>query len=338
MFVYKSCFHCCEGCKSLTNIFSIVLDICHVSEFIFVVFLFCFSSITQAYSKLVIFGDSLSDTGNHPAALLGTPFPYYENRISNGPVTVDVLATGLGLSAANSGHLFGNGSGGNYAASGANAAGNEPHGLNAQLSAFLDGGQSIDGNALYLVMIGGNDVRDAAVIEDSVQSMNKVLAAADAIESVLQQLIQAGAKSILVSNVPDISKIPETDDRAANNPGIHDNVQQLSVTFNQRLKQHLTVLNAGAGIEIFSFDFYARFNQILAAPAQFGLSNTTEACFDNSPFSFHPQCDFNTFVFFDSIHPTAKTHRILGETMLELVMGTHKGPVALPGIIMLLLE
>jgi phospholipase/lecithinase/hemolysin len=315
-----------------------MLDIGQLRRLFFMLFALVLSNPVQAYSKLVILGDSLSDTGNHPAALLGTPFPYYENRISNGPVAVDVLAADLGLSAANSGHLFGNGSGSNYAVSGANAAGNEPQDLNAQLDAFLGGRRSIDSNALYLVMIGGNDVRDATVIENTVQSTNKVIAAADAIELVLQQLIQAGAKSILVSNVPDISKIPETDERAGNNPGIHNNAQRLSIAFNQRLKQNIVRLNAGAGIEIFSFDFFSRFNQILAAPTQYGFSNTTEACFDNAPFGFHPQCDFDTFVFFDSIHPTAKTHQILGERMLELVMGSQQGPMSLPGVFMLLLE
>ena len=45
-----------------------------------------------AYSQLVAFGDSLSDTGN-VFAVTGTPVPpYYDGNYSNGPVWVDRLA------------------------------------------------------------------------------------------------------------------------------------------------------------------------------------------------------------------------------------------------------
>ena len=225
-----------QNALSLTKLFAGLLDICQLRRLILVVLCLLCSAASYAYSELVILGDSLSDTGN--TALFDLPYPYHENRISNGPVAVDILAAGLGLSAARSGHILGNGDGSNYAVSGANAGGNEPHGLNAQLAVFLAGQQMIDSEALYLIMIGGNDVRDAAVIEDMSVALDKVYAAASAIRQATEQLVQAGAKSIVVSNVPDISKIPETTDRASNNPGILQRAQQLSIAFNQRLSLH----------------------------------------------------------------------------------------------------
>src|SRR5215475_11575436 len=51
-------------------------------------------------TKLVVFGDSLSDTGNLFAATFGavppSP-PYFQGRFSNGPVWVDALARKLTL-------------------------------------------------------------------------------------------------------------------------------------------------------------------------------------------------------------------------------------------------
>ncbi len=324
-----------QSYPSLTNLFIGLLDICQLSRIISVV-LSLLSTASFAYSDLVVLGDSLSDTGNHPAALLGSPYPYYQNRVSNGPVAVDILAAGLGLSAANSGHIFGNGNGSNYAVSGANAGGNEAHGLHAQLDAFLAGRQAIDSQALYLIMIGGNDVRDAAVIENMPVALAQVYAAASAIKQATEQLIQAGAKYIVVSNVPDISKIPETTDRAPNNPGILQRAQQLSIAFNQRLNQHLSALSTTPRVKILNYDFYTRFNELLASPSHYGFNNTAEACFDNSPYSFHPQCNFERFVFFDSIHPTAKSHRLIGEKLLELVKASKV--IGLPGIMLLLLD
>jgi Phospholipase/lecithinase/hemolysin len=51
-----------------------------------------------AYSALYVFGDSLSDNGNIPAASGYRPSaPYADGRFSNGPVAVEYLADNLGL-------------------------------------------------------------------------------------------------------------------------------------------------------------------------------------------------------------------------------------------------
>lgn len=45
-----------------------------------------------AYSELIVLGDSLSDSGNLASLTIDFPWPYYENRVSNGALAVDVLA------------------------------------------------------------------------------------------------------------------------------------------------------------------------------------------------------------------------------------------------------
>ena len=68
-------------------------------------FLFLLSLIASglasadSFSRLYVFGDSLSDTGNAASVVNDLPPPYYKNRFSNGPVAVEVLAKKLGLSA-----------------------------------------------------------------------------------------------------------------------------------------------------------------------------------------------------------------------------------------------
>jgi phospholipase/lecithinase/hemolysin len=52
------------------------------------------------YSEMIVFGDSVSDTGNvHIAstALGQLPDPGFDGRLSNGPIWVDRLAERLGL-------------------------------------------------------------------------------------------------------------------------------------------------------------------------------------------------------------------------------------------------
>ncbi len=290
------------------------------------------------YSELVILGDSLSDTGNHPAALLGAPYPYYRNRISDGPVAVDVLAQALGLDADNSGYIFNNGHGANYAVSGANAVGSEIHDLDAQMAAMLaDRGPRLDASALYVLMIGGNDLRDASVLGSLAQGRAAVYRAGNNINTAMQTLIMHGARSIIVSNVPDISRIPETRERAQTNPGLLTRAAQLSRDFNAHLEQQLDTLSSSSGVNLMRFDFYTEFNAIVDNPARYGFSNNRDACFEYSPYSFHPQCDFKKFVFFDSIHPTAKSHQLLGDAMADIVQGQQRHGV-IPAVMMLLLS
>ena len=57
------------------------------------------ATLAHADPGVVVFGDSLSDTGNLFAATGGTnPIPpYFNGRFSNGPVWVETLAASLGL-------------------------------------------------------------------------------------------------------------------------------------------------------------------------------------------------------------------------------------------------
>ena len=72
------------------------------------------------YTSMYVFGDSLSDTGNLNVATGGTQpapgQPYFNGRFSDGPVWVETLAAGLGLSADVAPALLG---GNNYAFAGA---------------------------------------------------------------------------------------------------------------------------------------------------------------------------------------------------------------------------
>ncbi len=62
--------------------------------------LLVFVSWAQAdttFSRLYVFGDSLSDTGNLASVKGDFPFPYSMTRVSNGLVGVDILAARLDL-------------------------------------------------------------------------------------------------------------------------------------------------------------------------------------------------------------------------------------------------
>jgi len=275
-----------------------------------------------AYSELTVLGDSLSDTGNLASLTIDFPWPYYKNRVSNGPLAVDVLAAEKGLSAEASLHLVSGSGGGNFAVDGANAGGNSPEDLSEQLRAHLarQNGQVIE-SALYVVMVGGNDLRDARNRASSAEAEAIVDSAVTAIQQTLSTLLQKGAAKILVVNAPDIGRIPETLERAQQNPAIVARSTQLSSRFNSALGVEVDALRSLYGTALVEFDLFSYFNQLLDNAASHGFTNTDEGCFNPDGYSFHPDCfslsgiKFDRFVFFDSIHPTAKTHRLIGEAM-----------------------
>ena len=96
---------------------------CLRSIVLFVCLLFPIEASAQGFSNMYIFGDSLSDTGNRATVTGDFPAPFFMNRVSNGQVAVEVLATSLGLSADASRHLVGPAVGTNYAVAGARAGG-----------------------------------------------------------------------------------------------------------------------------------------------------------------------------------------------------------------------
>ncbi len=133
--------------------------------------LLVFVSWAQAdttFSRVYVFGDSLSDTGNLGTVVGGLPFPFDMNRISNGPVAVDVLADRLNLPITASLHVIWENAGSNYAVAGANAVGDNAEDLSNQILGFQNNHLQIDqgvvvapSDALYVMFIGGNDVRSA---------------------------------------------------------------------------------------------------------------------------------------------------------------------------------
>lgn len=310
----------------------------HLLKFI-IPLLLIFSSWAQAapsFSQIYVFGDSLSDTGNL-ASIAGDlpiplptpfPFPYYMNRVSNGPVAVETLAARLGLSAEASLHLIGPEIGSNYAVARANANGIEGIDLNTQLYWFrVNHGFVAPADALYVLFIGGNDVRDAALLEpDLAVAQSQVKAAAMEVRHAIESLTQSGARSFLLVNAPNISVIPETRFFATDDPELVDRALLLSNLFKAELHDIAEQLEDDSSINISEFDLFKFFNKLLKKADKYGFSHATEACFskliyEEDALFFHPDCNygsnFDQFIFFDEIHPTARVHELVGEAFYK---------------------
>lgn len=296
--------------------------------------IFCFvinlpaATAADSFSKLFIFGDSLSDNGNL-AALPDFDFlnqPPYENAFSNGRPAVEVLAEKLDLSADPSLFLVGLNAGTNYSVAGARARGNEVIDLRSQIGAFLsDVGFAAPDDALYVVFIGGNDVRDARDERHLSDVIDILEEAVEAIDEAIRTLVASGAKSILVVNSPDVADAPETA-AISQNLGVKKFVFLTKLKtrfFNRRLARSVAKIEKELDVDLVDFDLFSFFGSVIRNGSALGFSNTTEGCFSSVTFTFNLGCEnganFDKFVFFDEFHPTARTNERTGRAFSALV-------------------
>ena len=305
------------------------------------------------YSSMVIFGDSLSDSGNNVLAIGSFDpakiaegatqvisndsyfgkIPYASGRYSNGPVWAENLAARLGISAAPS--LAG---GSNYAFGGAqtSAPGTDgppgvpfPFSMTTQLGMYMSdlaaSGRHVDANALYVVAGGGNNVRAGleAIVAgaEPTATFNSTAQgyAADTV-GMVAALKGAGAQHILVWNTPDFGLTPSALSANAVNPLASALATGLSATMNFELSGALASAGAGIGCGVGGvtcFDMFSFLHTSVANPA---FANTTHACG-----AAINACDPATALFWDAIHPTALGHQLLADAI-----GAQLGVSAVP--------
>jgi len=292
--------------------------------FSFIIFLTGSAQAETTYSEVFIFGDSLSDTGNLASVTGDFPAPYYMNRVSNGAVAVETLVHKLGHTADASLHLLGLNSGDNYSVAGANAAGGEAIDLSTQILSFqANNGFTAPADALYVIFIGGNDVRSARDTADRQIAKSTIKSAVATVSESIEALAQIGARSFLLVNAPNIALIPETNliATATDSPALLKKSRKLSNMYRVGLHKQAESLEETYDINIVEFDLFKFFNKLVKKADSYGFTNTTDACFSTLSLTFHPDCNYgmnaDAFIFFDEIHPSSRMHEIIGEAFYD---------------------
>lgn len=287
--------------------------------------------------RVVVFGDSLSDPGNaFPFAgtnatppdyslniLLSPSAPYARggHHFSNGPTWIEQLAVPLGATRSVLPAFIGsNPFAMNFAIGTARARtdGINP-GLSLLVATFVQKtGGVVPSDALYVVQLGGNDVRDALATGNPVQANAILQAAAASIAANISALYAGGARRFLVWNAPDVGVTPAAHIADTQVPGTAAAATLLTQGFNAYLAGALAPLAALPGIELAPFDANALITSIVNAPSQFGLTNVTDACVtpDDPPFTCQAP---DEYLFWDGIHPTAAAHAIIASAVAVLL-------------------
>jgi phospholipase/lecithinase/hemolysin len=267
------------------------------------------------YSGIVVFGDSLSDTGNFATRYADDVFPppYHGGRWSNGPMWVEVLASRLGVPAP----VDSNHGGTNYAWGGGTTGSIAGLGVSmeVQRQRYLQMHQPRE-NELFILWGGANDF---------IQGQANPLAPVAKLTDHILRLTQAGARNFLVPNLPE---------RIGIYPSFNSQFMQHVPTFNRELWAALDELqHDNPGLKIFKFDFHELYQSIASNPSRFGFSNLDQpACGDcarwdgsQRPAGFIFGDIVSTpdqYYLWDDLHPSAAAHRVIGEAAYSLFMST----------------
>lgn len=296
------------------------------------------------FSQLVVFGDSLSDTGNvanvtdgdFGLRYPGDNFNYDNGRFTNGPNSNPAEVAYDGVWHEQLVRVFfdlprarpSTDGGLNYAYGGATTkdgtkditvvSNPTPFGggrfsitvrnMGQQVSDFLRRSPLPDPAVLYIVWGGGNDLFNDA-------SASNVSDAAGRIPALVERLARAGAVNFLVPNVPPLGAVPNYRD----DPGAAARLNAASAEFRDQLNANLDELQArltaeGVPFQLYRLDIYELFLNFAHNPAAYGFRNIVNgAQGENVP--------AESYLFWDNIHPTTAGHFQLAAEAYTLLTG-----------------
>jgi len=276
------------------------------------------------FSNIFFFGDSLTDSGTYKPLLPPGTGLFTTNP---GPVWSQVLAQRYGLTA-----IPANQGGTNYAQGGARVSGlpgvpaAPPTGTATPIAAQvmqLVAKAPLDGNALYAVWGGANDIfvqlgaLQVGAITPAQLQANIGIAASDLVRQVAI-LQAAGARNIIVVNLPDAGRSP-----LGAGSGQGPAISALIGLFNNTLIGGLDALG-GSTIRV---NIFALFNELLANPAAYGFANTSTPACGATPALLCTSASFvtpdaaSTFLFADDIHPTTAAHAAIAQVIASMIEG-----------------
>lgn len=134
--------------------------------------------------------------------------------------------------------------------------------------------------------------------------------------SAIQVLYNMGIRNLVMPNGADVAKIPYYIFMPPTNKAF---VRQRVIDFNAGFSNLLQQVRVTyPNLNLISPDFFRLMDQIIAEPAGYGLTNTTEsAVYDYSYVSFTGPG--TNFLFWDQYHPTAKAQEILADTAQQML-------------------
>jgi phospholipase/lecithinase/hemolysin len=252
---------------------------------------------------IVAFGDSLSDVGNtYLAAGIPPSPPYYQGHYSNGPIWLEYLANSLGVPAPTASLAGGTDYAWGGAETGSGLSYEGTPNIGSQISTYLASNTPLS-TQLITIWGGANDFLNGGVTNPAVPVANLI--------SEITTLAAAGGKQFLVPNLPLLGDLPATNTLPQAN---RDALNFLTLTFDSMLYSQLNQLQGKLGITMHQVDIDSVFQNIIANPGAYGLTNVTDSAIADGNLSGQG------YLFWDTVHPTTVIQALIGATAFATVV------------------
>ena len=287
------------------------------------------------YTSIVVFGDSLSDTGNvadltqaqYDVRIPGPYADYTDGRFTDGDDTIPAAQKYFGvwieqlaamlpakpmiINSLNGGtnYAYGfatTGSGtGVFTFGPSDSLSVDVNNIGQQITDYLATRPTISDKTLFVVWGGAIDVLYATSPDDVIKAgINQAIN--------VQRLIDAGATQFIIPNLPPLGLVP----RLNGSPTTSIPGTKASILYNQVLAAGLDIVhdfNFGRHLRFVQLDVFALFNKIVASPAEYSLADVTTS--SQGIYKVDP----DTYLFWDDLHPTTRGHNILALTAFSML-------------------
>ncbi|MGK0500752.1 MAG: outer membrane lipase/esterase [Oceanicoccus sp.] len=309
------------------------------------------ASADSNFSQLVIFGDSLMDTGN-----LGVLFTNQKTDGSGefAPIAPQLFADAIGLDstalvAGGNNYAVGGYQTADIAASIFGAGVALPSGGAIAAPSYLTAtGGVIPSGTLILMDGGGNDIVDLALNNAPADIPGLVVARAQTFVASIGALDAAGADYIMVANAPDIGNVALGQAAALSNPAAGPGLSATSAGFNQAVSTFTALSLPDANIipvDINGFLNYIINNteayglasgeldisSAFGAPSGTVLFDQAFMCYNASSCIEHPIYGINgsapdprKLIFNDALHPTEIVSELFADYLVDIVAAPTK--------------
>ena len=243
------------------------------------------NQIQNSPEGVTTFGDSQSDNGHRykvDKRIIHSPYSL-EGRASNGYLWAEKISTLMQLQKSDENFAIG---------------GEETYRIDKRVESYAQKKVENPGQQIYTLWGGTVDYHRGAGTPAPVIA---------SIENSIKILKLAGAKTIIVPNLPNFTAAPQS------SPLSQDSI----------IKAHNKALNtsllesskADRNVNIIPLDVRALSESIVANPNRFGLTTVTEACLTEAGVCSNPEL----YMVWDWIHPSAAMHSLIGDYAVSVL-------------------
>ena len=275
------------------------------------------------FTRTIIFGGEISDTGNCYQIFSFPPEPYFGGRFSNGPLAVEHLADDLNLPIPEASEQGGS----NYAVAGAPLIGSnvmaryggsfDPDNVGKQIDTML-ANENLSGEELIIIIAGEND----QYVQGNGFPGNEGIKTADALGGYVSALADAGGKYFLISNLFTSGLRPSVMEQSQH---AQREMEKWQEAYHMKLESVITDLQDRQDITLFYFDWVSWHEKWAADARQDGFKLSALACYEcylgtpSSNASGSIVSNPENYIFWDGLRFTTSYQEHLADAWAEFI-------------------